>query len=86
MRLNFSKLGLALFVAHVGVVFWVCRQHFEGGWGGFFLFLLDFPVSLFIFLPVGWNQWLFFGVIGSFWWYAIGLLITAGLKRLQRKL
>ena len=76
-----NKLSWLLATAHAAVVFGVYRQHFEGSWGGFVLYLLDFPVSLLSFLPVGWNQWFFFGVIGSLWWYAIGIIILRLVKR-----
>jgi hypothetical protein len=80
-HIRINKLGFVLLVVHLGVVFWVYKQGFEGSWGGFFLFVLDFPVSLLSFLPSGWNQWLFFGFVGSLWWYAIGVIITTMLKR-----
>ena len=82
MRLiYFNKLSLVLLLVHLVIVFVVYRQHFEGSWGGFFLFLIDFPVSLLSFLPIGWNQWFFFGVIGSIWWYLIGILILYFVKK-----
>ena len=54
----------------------ILQQDYEGSWGGFFLFILDFPVSLLMLLPINWNKWMLFGVIGSLWWYAVGALIT----------
>lgn len=77
----FNKFSLILAASHAAIVFGVYRQQFEGSWGGFFLFLIDFPVSLLSFLPVGWNQWFFFGVLGSLWWYVIGLIIVRLAKR-----
>ncbi len=70
-----SFLGLALAVLHCVVVFYIKNQSFEGSWGGFFLFLIDFPVSLLSFVPIGLNGWLFFYVFGSIWWYGIGFFI-----------
>lgn len=83
MKSFIDKSGWVLAAVHLAVVLGVYKQHFEGSWGGFVLFLLDFPVSLLSFLPIGWNQWIFFGVIGSLWWFAIGIIIRryAGHRR-----
>jgi hypothetical protein len=76
-----NKLSWILFATHLALVFGILEQHFEGSWGGFLLFLLDFPVSLLSFLPVGWASWFFFGVIGSLWWYVIGIVAVRSIKR-----
>jgi hypothetical protein len=78
---RFNALSLILAAAHLAAVIAVYSQHFEGSWGGFFLYVLDFPVSLLALLPLGWNQWFFFGVIGSLWWYVIGGLILRLIKK-----
>ncbi len=81
-RLRLNRLGLVLLTVHLAVVYWIYSQHFEGSWGGFFLFLIDFPISLLSFVCVGWNQFIFFiSVVGSLWWYSLGLIITALIKR-----
>jgi hypothetical protein len=77
----FNWLSLILFAANLAAVVAIYQTHFEGSWGGFFLFVLDFPASLLALLPVGWNPWLFFGVIGSLWWYLIGAVIFRWIKR-----
>jgi hypothetical protein len=74
--MRFCKLGFVFFILHVGTVFLVFKQDYEGSWGGFFLFILDMPASLLILLPLHWNQWIFFGIFGSLWWYGIGFLIS----------
>jgi hypothetical protein len=83
LHIYFNKLSWILSALHLAAVLAVYQQHFEGSWGGFLLFLLDLPVSLLSFLPIGWNQWFFFGVIGSLWWFAIGIMIGrfAGFRR-----
>ena len=75
-RLRVYRTGLALAALNLLVTFLVYRQHFEGSWGGFILFWFNFPISLLSFLPVGWNQWLFFFIVGPAWWYFIGMFIV----------
>lgn len=74
-KYHISKAGSVLFLLHICFVMYVYVQDYEGSWGGFLLFIIDLPVSLIAFIPIGLNQWLFFGVVGSFWWYIIGCLI-----------
>jgi hypothetical protein len=75
----FNKLSFTLFCGHLIIVFAVYMQKFEGSWGGFFYF--DFPISMISFLPIGWNQWFFFGLIGSVWWYFLGIIFLRLFKK-----
>ena len=81
-----SSLGVALAVMSLGVTFFVWTQHFEGSWGGFVLFIINFPASLLALLPLGLNQWVLFSVLGVVWWYVVGSCIERVLtKRSKRK-
>lgn len=75
-----SRVAPLLAVLNLLIVAYVYSQHYEGSWGGFVLFCLDFPISLLSFVPLGWNQWMFFSVIGPLWWYLIGVLISTGIR------
>jgi hypothetical protein len=81
-RPRINRLGLILLAVHLAVVFWINMQNFEGSWGGFLIFLIDFPVSLLSFAFSGYVQFIYFmAVVGSIWWYAIGLTISTLIKR-----
>ena len=82
-RFRIYRTGLALAALNLLLTFLVYREHFEGSWGGFVLFCLDFPISLLSFLPVGWNQWLFFFIVGPAWWYFVGMLIVVVFESRQ---
>ena len=78
---NINKLGLIFFVIHTVIVYSIIGKHYEGSWGGFFLFILDFPISLLMLIPINWNKWVLFGVIGALWWYLIGVIITIAVRK-----
>ena len=78
---NLNKLGLLFIVIHTTIVFLIVGENYEGSWGGFFLFILDFPVSLLMLIPIDWNRWMLFGVIGSLWWYLVGVIITIAVRK-----
>jgi hypothetical protein len=71
---NVSLLGLGFALANLLLTFFVWQSRFEGSWGGFLLFILNFPVSMLSFIPLGWNQWAFFLIFGPIWWYSIGFV------------
>lgn len=75
-----SRLGIALALSNLIITLWVYVQKFEGSWGGFVLFWVNFPVSLLTFIPFGWNQWLFFIFVGPIWWYVIGVFLVYAYK------
>jgi hypothetical protein len=78
------KLGLALAAIHLILVFAIYTQHFEGSWGGFFLFVIDFPFSLIIlFLSKLLNGWIAFAILGSLWWYALGMFMIWAYRKLR---
>ncbi len=80
-----NKLGVVLLVFHAAIVFIILGQKFEGSWGGFVLFVIDFPISLLLMLlPFKWDQWVLFGIFGSLWWYILGVLITAIMRKKMR--
>ena len=83
--LNLSLVGICFLITHLLTVLTIWKMNFEGSWGGFFLFVIDFPISLIVLLPVGWNHWLFFGVVGSLWWYLIGMLLQRAVARRKRR-
>ena len=75
-----SVLGILLGFAHLAFALWVYSQHYEGGWGYFPIAVTDFPVTLILVaasrlfeLPSWWAPYF---IIGSVWWYLIGLWLT----------
>jgi hypothetical protein len=82
MKINrISVLGSILGLAHVAFALWVHNQHYEGGWEYFPIAVIDFPVTLilvpinhFFGLPSWWGSYF---IIGSAWWYLIGLWLQA---------
>jgi hypothetical protein len=83
-RPRINRLGIILLVVHLVVIFWITMQEFEGSWGGFLIFLIDFPVSVLSFAFSGYVQFIYFmAVVGSMWWYLIGLAISTLIKRAE---
>jgi len=54
------------------------------------LFLGDFPISAFAFGVMfnsdknGWTAWGLWGIVGTIWWYFLGLSIEAWTRRPSR--
>ena len=69
-----SLVGSGLAIANLCLTFFVWSREFEGSWGGFLLFIFNFPVSMLSLIPVGWNPWVFFSIVGPLWWYAVGAI------------
>ena len=70
-------------ILHLALVWWVSAEDFEGSWGGMVLFVADLPVSLLLFLPIPANQWFLFAIVGTVWWYFIGVFLN---KLVQKKI
>jgi hypothetical protein len=54
-------------------------RHFEGGWGGFPIFLVDLPASFIALLlsnVLGIRTEYVLLVVGTAWWFCIGMLIA----------
>lgn len=71
--------GKAFAVAHVIFYVAVLSQHYEGSWGGFLIFIVDFPVSFLLLtpLPVSTDVAMFIMLIaGTIWWFFIGVLLA----------
>jgi hypothetical protein len=72
-------VGSALALSHVILFFAIMSRHYEGSWGGFLIFLVDFPGSI---LPLLLSNALGIGnlhpllVFGTVWWFCIGILIS----------
>ena len=55
------------------------------------LFFADFPISaiassvMFMSARLAWYAITLWGVLGTFWWYALGLSIEAWLRRLAKR-
>lgn len=86
-----SIFGLLLAIVHFASVAVVFGLHHEGSWGYVLFVIPDFPVMLVlallnIFVPMSLvTSWLFVGVIGSIWWYLIGVwLQRLFLKRTKK--
>ena len=57
----------------------VISRHFEGSWGGFFIFLANFPASVAITMlanVLGIHSIFFLVVLGTAWWFLLGILIS----------
>ena len=77
-----NRIGVSAFLAHALVAGIVWAQHFEGSWGGFLLFIFDFPASLLFFLPGIGGSWIAMIFIGGVWWY----LVVVGIRKLIARL
>jgi hypothetical protein len=80
-RLRIDLLGSGAFLAHALLARVIYSQHFEGSWGGFLLFIVDFPASLLFLVPGLSGSWLAMTVIGGAWWY----FVATSLRRLSRR-
>jgi len=72
-------VGSALALGHAVFYFTVMSRHFEGSWGGFLIFLVDFPASVLVLLlsnalGIRTDYALLAG--GTAWWFCIGILIA----------
>jgi hypothetical protein len=77
MRTRISPVGLVFLALHTVALSVIASQSFEGSWGGFFIYILDMPVS-FIYLPLvnsQQEQWLVSALVGGAWWYVIGIVL-----------
>jgi hypothetical protein len=71
--------GSVLALSHVAFYFFVMSRNFEGSWGGFLIFLVDLPASLLALLlsnAPGMHSEYVFLIIGTAWWFFVGLLIS----------
>jgi hypothetical protein len=87
---GFTWIGLGLAAFHLLLVWAIWSQHYEGSWGGFLLFLIDFPISILIVVPSSiygkWvSGWIAFGIVGTLWWYFFPLLASYVLRAVLRK-
>lgn len=76
-RSRLDMIGVLAASAHAVLAFAIFGQHFEGSWGGFLMFAIDFPASVLFFLPGVNGSWPAMIAIGSIWWY----LVVVGLRR-----
>jgi hypothetical protein len=76
-----SSLGIVLALSYVAFSVFILSQHFEGSWGGFYLFWVSFPASLLASLiaylvelvfPYGRAGLFVLVIVGTFWWYVVG--------------
>lgn len=77
--------GMLAFALHSILLLWIFNQHYEGSWGGFFVFVIDFPVSLLFLLPGFGGSWLAMGVIGGIWWYLVAVGIVALVNKFRAR-
>ncbi|WP_148289789.1 hypothetical protein [Ideonella sp. B508-1] len=83
-----SLFGLFLAVACLLACISVLCQHYEGSWGGLFVFMICFPASLpglFIGDLMGADLGPFIIVAGSVQWYAVGWCIERAVKRIKSR-
>jgi hypothetical protein len=77
MRTRISPVGSAFLALHTVALGAMASQSFEGSWGGFFIYILDMPVSL-IYLPLVGSQleqWVVSALVGGAWWYVLGMVL-----------
>lgn len=84
IRHRISVLGILLGFAHLTLASWIYSQHYEGSWGYLPMLVVDFPVSLLLaaisrVFELD-SSWSLFFVLGSVWWYLIGLWLTRLFK------
>lgn len=79
-----SLTGIVLSALNLVIVAAIYRKGFEGSWGGFFIFLIDLPISIPILLidyvvrPK--HPWI--GIlVGATWWYVVGWWVEHWVRR-----
>jgi hypothetical protein len=80
-RIDF--LGVCAAIGHTALALAIRSQRFEGSWGGFLLFVIDFPASLFFLAPGVSGSWTAMIVIGGTWWYLIGFSVHKLIDRIK---
>ena len=78
-------LGYILGITHLVIALWAYSQPHDGSWGYFPVAIVDFPLTLIL----GYTgiagffgpdfSWLLFIVLGTLWWYLVGLWIQRGV-------
>lgn len=86
-----STLGVVFACVHLfGGVVWLIID-FDGEWLGFYLFIVDLPLSLLIMQFSGWLNmsreiaYFLLLVMGTCWWYMLGALIYYFYNRRHRR-
>lgn len=74
-------LGSIAFVVHGLLTGAIYSQHFEGSWGGFLLFVVDFPASLLFFIPGISGSWLAMAIVGGLWWYVVAISVRKFVRK-----
>jgi hypothetical protein len=72
-------VGSALALGHAVFYFIIMSRHYEGSWGGFLIYLVDFPASVLVLLlsnALGIRTPYALLAGGTAWWFCIGILIT----------
>lgn len=82
-------LPVALGLVHALSIIFVFTQNYEGSWGGIFFVIPDFPVIVLLgffrsFLSFE-GYWLALAILGSIWWFFLGLLFVRLLKKLRNQ-
>jgi hypothetical protein len=83
-----SWIGLALAALNAIIAIALFQHGFEGSWGGFFVFLINLPISVLALLIDYYVQpkypWLLV-LTGVVWWYVIGWWIERCIRRRSRR-
>jgi hypothetical protein len=85
-ELRWSLLGATLAFICLVVSLIALGQHYEGSWGGFVVFQINFPISL---VPLvlgnllGLDQVPFIICAGIAQWYVVGSFIESAIKRVN---
>jgi hypothetical protein len=88
MKLRLSLVGVAFAVAFVLLALVIDSQHYEGSWGGMFIFVLGFPLSIVGLLFGGGAGSAGFALLvgcGAIQWYLLGMLVQSVVERSRRR-
>jgi hypothetical protein len=88
MKLRLSLLGVVFAVAFGLLALLIDAQHYEGSWGGMFIFTLGFPLSIVGLLLGGLAGPAGFALVvgcGAIQWYLIGALVQFIIGRSRRR-
>lgn len=82
-------LGALFALTHLAIATWASSRPSDGSWGYLPFVLPDLPVMLvlafankFLSLELGWPYII---VLGSAWWYSVGLWVTSVYRKRRRR-
>lgn len=85
---NLSWTGVIFSALNLVVIVAIVSQGFEGSWGGFFIFVVNLPVSIPLLLIdyVVQPRFPWFTILaGALWWYVVGCWIEHWIRKKQSR-